>query len=180
MQDSSDTPTPANVKKTFTILHTNDMHSNLIGSGPSSDYTPDILNDDPIRGGYARLAALISRRKEARKDQGAVLVLDVGDYSMQTAFGAASRETGKEGQAFAPRVEALETPRRHTPNLLPPNGKIDKTSLATLKELGATLEIKEWQAIMDHLRRLPVVGPAKLTIFPIDDRAREVRAFKAG
>ena len=27
-------------KKTFTILHTNDMHSNLIGLGPASDYTP--------------------------------------------------------------------------------------------------------------------------------------------
>jgi 5'-nucleotidase len=34
-------PTRAkNGKKTFTILHTNDMHSNLIGVGPASDYTP--------------------------------------------------------------------------------------------------------------------------------------------
>jgi 5'-nucleotidase/UDP-sugar diphosphatase len=35
-------------KTIFTILHTNDMHSNLLGSGPSSDYTPVILNDDPM------------------------------------------------------------------------------------------------------------------------------------
>ena len=88
-------------KKTFTILHTNDMHSNLLGSGPSSDYSPDILNGDPIRGGYARLAALIALRREARKDQGPVLVLDAGDYSMQTAFGAATRETGAELQLMA-------------------------------------------------------------------------------
>ncbi len=27
-------------KKTFTILHTNDLHSNLIGPSPASDYTP--------------------------------------------------------------------------------------------------------------------------------------------
>jgi len=28
------------MKKTFTILHTDDMHSALIGMGPASDYTP--------------------------------------------------------------------------------------------------------------------------------------------
>ena len=36
----------ADGKKTFTILHTNDLHSNLIGMGPASDYTPFMLNDD--------------------------------------------------------------------------------------------------------------------------------------
>jgi len=84
------------MKKTFTILHTNDMHSAFIGMGPASDYTPFTLNNDTTRGGYARLAGLIAKRKEARTDQGPVLVLDAGDYSMGTAFGAASRETGGE------------------------------------------------------------------------------------
>jgi TAT (twin-arginine translocation) pathway signal sequence len=79
------------MKKTFTILHTNDMHSAFIGMGPSSDYTPFKLHDDKTRGGYARLAGLIAKRKDARKNQGPVLVLDAGDYSMGTAFGAASR-----------------------------------------------------------------------------------------
>jgi 5'-nucleotidase len=88
-------------KKTFTILHTNDMHSNFIGMGPAADYTPFTLNDDATRGGYARLAALIAKRREARKDQGPVLVLDAGDYSMGTAFGAASRETGGELQLMS-------------------------------------------------------------------------------
>ena len=83
-------------KRTFTILHTNDMHSSLIGMGPSSDYTPFTVGDDQTRGGWARLAALISRRREARKGQGAVLVLDAGDYSMGTAFGAATRRIGGE------------------------------------------------------------------------------------
>jgi 5'-nucleotidase/UDP-sugar diphosphatase len=46
-------------KKTFTILHTNDMHSSFIGMGPASDYTPFTLDDDKTRGGYARMAALI-------------------------------------------------------------------------------------------------------------------------
>ena len=83
-------------KKTFTILHTNDMHASFIGMGPASDYTPFTLNDDTTRGGYARLAGLITKRKEARKAQGPVLVLDAGDYSMGTAFSAATRETGGE------------------------------------------------------------------------------------
>ena len=41
----------ADGKRTFTILHTNDIHSNLIGMAPSSDYTPFTLNDDGTRGG---------------------------------------------------------------------------------------------------------------------------------
>jgi 5'-nucleotidase len=84
------------MKKTFTILHTNDMHSAFIGMAPAADYTPLSLNDDATRGGYARLAGLIARRKDARKDQGPVLILDAGDFSMGTAFGAASREIGGE------------------------------------------------------------------------------------
>jgi 5'-nucleotidase/UDP-sugar diphosphatase len=86
----------ADGKKTFTILHTNDMHTSFIGMGPAADYTPFSLNDDATRGGYARLAALIAKRKEERKGQGPVLVLDAGDYSMGTAFAAATREIGGE------------------------------------------------------------------------------------
>ena len=91
----------ADGKKTFTILHTNDLHSNFIGLGPASDYTPFHLNDDKTRGGYPRLAALIAKRTEARKSHGPVLVLDGGDYSMGTAFGAAIRETGAELQLMS-------------------------------------------------------------------------------
>ena len=83
-------------KKTFTILHTNDMHTSFIGMGPAADYTPFTLNDDNTLGGYARLASLIAKRKEAHKGQGPVLVLDAGDYSMGTAFAAATREIGGE------------------------------------------------------------------------------------
>ena len=89
------------MKKTFTILHTNDMHSAFIGLGPASDYTTFELNDDKTRGGYARLAGLIAQRKEARNAVGPVLVLDAGDYSMGTAFGAATRETGGERQLMS-------------------------------------------------------------------------------
>jgi 5'-nucleotidase len=88
-------------KKTFTILHTNDMHSAFIGLSPASDYTPLTVNDDQTRGGYARLAGLVAQRKALRKGQGPVLVLDAGDYSMGTAFGAATRTIGGELQLMA-------------------------------------------------------------------------------
>ncbi len=91
----------ADGKKTFTILHTNDLHSNLIGMAPATDYTPVTLNDDKTRGGFARLATLIAKRKAARAGQGPVLVLDAGDYSMGTAFAAAIRETGGELQLLS-------------------------------------------------------------------------------
>jgi len=91
----------ADGKKTFTILHTNDLHSNLIGMAPASDYSPSTLNGDKTRGGFARLATLIAKRKEARAGQGPVLVLDAGDYSMGTAFAAATRETGCELQLLS-------------------------------------------------------------------------------
>ena len=88
-------------KRTFTILHTNDMHSAFIGLGPASDYTPFTVDDDQTRGGYARLATLIAQRKAMRKDQGPVLVLTAGDYSMGTPFGAATREIGGELQLMS-------------------------------------------------------------------------------
>ena len=91
----------ADGKKTFTILHTNDLHSALIGMAPASDYSPFTLNDDGTRGGFARLATLIAQRKAARAGQGPVLILDGGDYSMGTAFGAAIRETGGELQLLS-------------------------------------------------------------------------------
>jgi len=72
------------------------MHSSFIGMGPAADYMPFPLNDDATRGGYARLGGLIAKRKKARPDQGPVLVLDAGNYSMGTPFGAASRATGGE------------------------------------------------------------------------------------
>ena len=88
-------------KQVFTILHANDMHSNFIGVGPSSDYTPLSLNDDATKGGYSRLAALIAQRRQEMEKLGPVLVLDGGDWSMGTAIAAATRELGAELQLMA-------------------------------------------------------------------------------
>jgi 5'-nucleotidase / UDP-sugar diphosphatase len=56
---------------------------------------------------------------------------------------------------------------------------MDKASVATSMRHGATREIKEWQAIMDHLRSLPV-SQGDLPTIPVDERAAEVPAIKLG
>jgi 5'-nucleotidase / UDP-sugar diphosphatase len=85
----------------------------------------------------------------------------------------------KEGQPLKSRVEALEDPRSDTPDLLPPPGTVDKGSVAVGVGQDAVREIKEWQAIMDHLRNLPVKNKGELPVIPVDERAGEVRAIKA-
>ena len=94
---------PAEQKKaqSFTILHTNDMHSNLIGVGPASEYSPMTLNDDATIGGIERIASLIDERRKAREAMGPVLVLDVGDFSIGTPFGGATDQTGAELQCLS-------------------------------------------------------------------------------
>jgi 5'-nucleotidase len=86
----------------------------------------------------------------------------------------------KDGQPLKSKVEALDSPRVTTPDLLPPPGTLDRSSVAAVTENGTVREIKEWQAIMDHLRGLPVRNAGELPIIPVDARAAEVRAIKAG
>ena len=85
----------------------------------------------------------------------------------------------KDGQPLTSRVDALDDPRSDTPDLLPPAGTMDKDSVAAAAGSGAGGEIKEWQAIMDHLRSLPAKN-GELPVIPVDERANEVRAIKVG
>ena len=64
--------------------------------GPAMDYSPFVLNDDQTRDGFGRRETLIAQRRKARESQGPIHVLEGGDFSMGTAFGAAFRETGAE------------------------------------------------------------------------------------
>jgi 5'-nucleotidase len=86
----------------------------------------------------------------------------------------------KEGRPLASKVEALDAPRENSGYLLPPPGQVDGSSVATVAGPGAPREIKEWQAIMDYLRDLPVTKRGELPAIPVDERAAEVRAIKAG
>jgi 5'-nucleotidase/UDP-sugar diphosphatase len=85
----------------------------------------------------------------------------------------------KDGTPLTSRVDAIEMPRENSGYLLPPPGTTDPASVDTAAGNHAGLEIKEWQAIMDHLRSLPA-KKGELPEIPVDARAAEVRAIKAG
>jgi 5'-nucleotidase len=88
-------------EQNFTILHINDLHSNLLGVGPVSEYTPNTADDDSTIGGIARIATLIAKRKSLRSKEGPVLSLDIGDFTVGAAFGGAMREIGSELQCLS-------------------------------------------------------------------------------
>jgi hypothetical protein len=92
-------------KKTFTILHTNDLHSNFIGVGPASDYIPFSTGDDKTLGGYARLATLISERRKARQGLGPVLILDAGESPLWELRATFSTIGSGRSREFDPRVQ---------------------------------------------------------------------------
>jgi 5'-nucleotidase len=82
----------AQSEKRITILHTNDMHSRLTGYAPESDYSPLTVNDDNTIGGFARIAAIISKEKD--NNTGTTLVVDAGDFLMGTLFQSLEVNTG--------------------------------------------------------------------------------------
>ncbi len=79
---------------TLTIVHTNDLHSHLLGYGPNIEYTPQSLGDDGTVGGWARTAAVISKVRAEKSNP--VLVCDAGDFLMGSLFHLLSREQAFE------------------------------------------------------------------------------------
>ncbi len=63
-------------EKRFTLLHTSDEHSMLMPL-PSVDYHPEKAN--PSLGGFARLAGLVNKIRDQKKDE-PVLLLSSGDF----------------------------------------------------------------------------------------------------
>jgi 5'-nucleotidase len=77
------------------------------------------------------------------------------------------------------KVEALALPDVNLAEMLPPAGiKLDNQG-AVLRTNSVT-EVKEWQAIMDYMHKLPVVKGSQLPVIPVDERAVEVRYVLAG
>lgn len=75
---------PAAGEQSFTIIHSNDLHSHLLGFSPNIDYTPSQTGDDITIGGCARIATVINEIKKDRKNP--VLVLDAGDFLIGSLF----------------------------------------------------------------------------------------------
>jgi 5'-nucleotidase / UDP-sugar diphosphatase len=78
----------------LTILHTNDMHSHLLGFPPTLDYTPGVTGDDATKGGWARIMTVIQNTRAGRKNP--VVVVDSGDFLMGTLFHMVCRERSLE------------------------------------------------------------------------------------
>ena len=69
----------------FCILHTNDMHSELIPHSPAADYHSE--EEDPTIGGFARLATAVDEIRENKMREGEpVLLFDAGDFLGGSAF----------------------------------------------------------------------------------------------
>jgi 5'-nucleotidase len=81
-------------EKLLTILHTNDLHSHLLGFSPNIDYTPLRTGDDQTAGGWARIAAVIKSEKSKRANP--TLLLDAGDFLMGSLFHMVAREEALE------------------------------------------------------------------------------------
>jgi len=81
-------------EKAITIIHTNDLHSHILGFSPTIDYRPGLPGGDDTKGGWARIATVIKQEKEKRKNP--VLVLDGGDFLMGSLFHMVAREEAIE------------------------------------------------------------------------------------
>jgi 5'-nucleotidase/UDP-sugar diphosphatase len=81
-------------EKLLTVIHTNDLHSHLLGFSPNIDYTPLRTGDDQTVGGWARIAAVIKSEKAKRTNP--TLVLDAGDFLMGSLFHMVAREEALE------------------------------------------------------------------------------------
>ncbi|MCJ7705470.1 MAG: metallophosphoesterase, partial [Desulfobacterales bacterium] len=78
----------------LTLIHTNDMHSHLLGLPSNLDYSPLKTGDDTTVGGWARIATVI--RSEKAKRTNPTLVIDGGDFLMGSFFHIISREEAVE------------------------------------------------------------------------------------
>lgn len=81
-------------EKEITVIHTNDLHSHILGFSPIIDYRPDITGGDATKGGLARVATAIKQEKEKRNHP--VLLLDGGDFLMGSLFHLLAREEAME------------------------------------------------------------------------------------
>ncbi len=104
-------------ERLLTILHTNDLHSHLLGFAPNIDYTPLKTHDDATVGGWGRIAAAIKSEKAKRTNP--TLVLDAGDFLMGSLFHVVAREEGLELRLLKDMGYDVVTLGNHEFDLMP-------------------------------------------------------------
>ncbi|MBM4277233.1 MAG: bifunctional metallophosphatase/5'-nucleotidase [Deltaproteobacteria bacterium] len=101
----------------LTIIHTNDMHSHLLGLSPNLDYSPFKTGDDATLGGWARVATVIKSEKAKRTNP--TLVVDAGDFLMGSFFHMISREEALELRLMKEMGYDVVTLGNHEFDLMP-------------------------------------------------------------
>jgi len=104
-------------EKALTIIHSNDLHSHLLGAPPNIDYTCDRTGDDETIGGWARISTVIREVKRNRENP--VLVLDAGDFLMGSLFHLLSREEAFELRLMKMMGYDVTTLGNHEFDLMP-------------------------------------------------------------
>jgi len=145
------------------ILHTNDIHSHLMGFAPELDYTPATPNDDATRGGMARLASAIGAAKaSAAADGTPVLLLDAGDFMMGTLFELLATKASPELALMHALGYDATTIGNHeldwTPRGLAGILQAAVTNNATLPILASNLHFAATDPADDELEALAVAG----------------------
>lgn len=77
----------------ITLIHTNDMHSHLLGFSPNIEYFPERTGDG-TKGGWARIMTVIEKARAERDNP--VMTVDAGDFLMGTLFHMVCRERALE------------------------------------------------------------------------------------
>ena len=78
----------------LSIIHTNDLHSHILGFSPNGDYSPESVNDDETIGGWARISTVMKEIRASKNNP--VVTVDAGDYSMGSLFHTITREAAIE------------------------------------------------------------------------------------
>ena len=84
----------------------------------------------------------------------------------------------KDGTPIKSRAEALPETPQSGPYLLPPKGSIEEDqAVRGGSGANASMEIKEWQAIMEYLKTLPKKNDREVRSLVMDERAAENRTI---
>ena len=168
------------------------LNSDVLASMLAASSRADAARFAEIRDGLAEHIATIDESVTVRTPEGERIrrafiappgpadTVPGNAYAMATVFGAPLAgslvvfDPGQGPVNLPPNAAGSVT--GGTPDLLPPAGAMDRSSVAATTGAGASREIKEWQAIMDFLRGLPVKNKGDLPVIPVDERAAEARA----
>ncbi|OGP78439.1 MAG: hypothetical protein A2V86_10555 [Deltaproteobacteria bacterium RBG_16_49_23] len=131
-------------EKRLTLIHTNDMHSHLLGLPSNPDYSPLKTGDDTTVGGWARIASVIKSEKAKRTNPS--FVLDAGDFLMGSFFHMISREEAVELRLMKEMGYDAITLGNHEFDLMP--GGLAKI-ITSARQKGGLPEIVFSSAIFD-------------------------------